>query len=1001
MLRLKVGSQKEGVPLIDSLTLHGGENLIEEVKKLPGFDSSQYVVDLVEEQGEEVGQHERAEQAPLEGHSPNKKILVDNEDLVNVQPVHSTKKTGLNDDDDGADAKSTMNKDQMGAPSLLKIDTEAVASSADFLDKTEKLYMESIQGENLNSPVLHDLEVQGASVGHLHHSIIPDSQVEGTQEEPGGCVEVEPEDNATQEPDHQQVEKAMNLVGEICSDVYVPSQPEEEEGDPGKPLTIQTDQDTQDILQEHGTAVSQNIQRFNIQILEWTKDKEMENVEKVTKGEYREKLRKKIVSSVMAPPGVPRPDLGSSSYRVAARTNLVPTANARVEGDDNILLSGLHDTAECVEPAPHPQPKSGIEQHQRKVPPRRSTRLQITAKTPANQGKSLQKPDQSKTEKTKKTTRKRDADPYEFPGADNPPAIPDVKILNKPHPLIATAPTSSEVAFLPPPERRKKGAVQRDKPKSSVTQATEDQTIAEYVQKHRSPASTRSQKKVMSMKAEPPVVGCSKCRYKGCRKCREKVRLYWAAVGTKSPGQMTSAKMGTPSKKSKPEAPPETKSPAALRIFNGKVFLVSIKSNDEKQRVTEMIQALGGKVESSIPEYIPTKNAAHRKTRATRNSSLQKSSLRKIFTVVASSACHRTFKSMYAKVSGTPIVTPEWVDACVKRKKVLPLSDDATNVIYGEQSQVLPLRNLEIHIVLAQKNNEVLKHLLQHAGAKVLSNFQPGRDSQNCDLILIGTDIKESKQLKEEASSISRMARSIRVPCRDIKWLADGLMDGNFSSPISKKHEDTATLEEQTPPPRAPKKRSRTSNEQFIKKQKTDGDSANQGSTPQAASDGLHLLHPCPAPDGLPSSAVRSYYETMHKYGEKISIGDYVELVPNFGEANNKICKVLGLWLQHGLADGAKPFGKFQRFYRLEETSLSGVFDLAPNSRKICRSSHIEDNVPLSAVLSKCTVETLPSGSSPAKDARMQTNDCFYCTADYNHETGIISPLLGTAKDVI
>jgi len=60
----------------------------------------------------------------------------------------------------------------------------------------------------------------------------------------------------------------------------------------------------------------------------------------------------------------------------------------------------------------------------------------------------------------------------------------------------------------------------------------------------------------------------------------------------------------------------------------------------------------------------------------------------------------------------------------------------------------------------------------------------------------------------------------------------------------------------------------------------------------------------------------------------------------------------------------------------------------------VFRTEHIEDNVPVASVMSKCHVHLVqaPMEESARQQSQIE-NSTFYCAAAYDHETGALLPL--------
>ena len=843
---------------------------------------------------------------------------------------------------------------------------------------------------------------------HQLGTVVPDSQTEGlaNNEELKGLNGISDRrqpsaSNLTISKDG--VREAMDVVGNLCAEVNP---------------TSQTQKTTENVRQVCYIASQHNDNSLN----QW-KNVQRENTSRVTKGEVNRIQRKKLLSSVMAPPGT-RPDLGCNgthrSLRLSSRqTKSTPstkrTRSAR-NGDkrkeqQEYPLSGLNDIASCIDNTVSP---NGALNDSVMKPSRRSTRLRdkknrqlIIDSNKEENGKTQEEP-------------KDDTNRSESPG----PVVSEereVEIRTKPHLMIATIPNDSQVMT----DTVKKSTTVMTKGAKTIAESIqvqesasilEDQTVGSYIRGKRQSLDSNDKQKKSSKQSTDTKVGCSKCRYRGCSKCRNKF------------SENQRAERGSRLKALQSKGPPsEVKKPQQSRgkydskiLFKGMKFLVTVQDKATKEEIASLIKSLGGVVESKIPKpRVVEPGLASRapgKMRLTRNISKAQNPYHKdIDVTVALDSNSKTMKSLYSRISGVPIVSPEWIKLCKKKKRICSLESDSDFVLVsGEEYTDRLLNDVSVHIAM-NKYGDSFNMLLQHAGARVLPRFNPDKDAQKCDLIIFGersihvfvyfylvslaeycTNFCSSlsnagceedgpAEVTREMNSIRRMARSNKIPCFSKKWAVDGFLGGKFNPPFQKK---SAEIPSPSPPVKA--KRS-------LETSPKGKGSHSKRSKPPSVDKGLSwtLEHDCEAPAGLPSSAVRKYYNVMTSGFAQISVGDFVELAPIHGEDITRVAKVLGLWMQHGLADGEKPFGRFQRYYRVQETSLSSVFGAELDDRKIFRSKHIEESVPLSAVVDQCFVQVVDAASPSTKQSLgiVQDSRHYICVAEYDHEIGTIAPL--------
>eukprot|EP00890_Picochlorum_soloecismus_P000488 jgi/Picsp_1/143/NSC_00143-R1_hypothetical protein COCSUDRAFT_59297 [Coccomyxa subellipsoidea C-169] len=824
---------------------------------------------------------------------------------------------------------------------------------------------------DLASPAL----IEDVMDDHQLGTVVPDSQTEGLANNAELKGESEIFDNcqpsaSTLVISKGDVREAMDIVGNLCAEVNPNSQ---------------TQKTSENLRQVCHVASQYNDCALN----EW-KDVGREENPRVTRGEANKIQRMKLVSSVMAAPGT-RPDLGCngrnrslrlSTRQIKSSCRTKHTRSARSEDgrkEQEYLLSGLNDTADCIDKTAAPT----AENNSVMKPSRRSSRL-------INR-QNRQSVLDSSNKKGEKTQEDEDHDRSESRGSvlseDR-----EVEIRTKPHLMIATVPQDSQIIkdnikkINTAMAHGSKKLIAENTPVQQSASILEDQTVAAYIRGKRESLDSDAKRKRSSNQSSVIVVGCSKCRYRGCSKCRSKAAEMQKAE--KEP------KLRALQSKGPPSAVKNTQQSRgkydSKTLFKGMTFLVTKQDTATKQEFASMITSLGGLVEPKIPKPRVVEPAlasqAPEKMRLTRNiAKAQNPYYKDIDVTVAMELNCRTPKSLYSRITGIPIVSPEWIKLCKKKRRVCSLESDSAFVLRsGEENREGLLNDVSVHVAM-NKDGDCFNMLLQHAGARVLMKFNPDKDAQKCDLIIFGCEDDGSAEVKREMSSIRRMARTNKIPCFPRKWAIDGFLRGEFYPPFQKK-----SVEIPSPSPMVRTKRS------LERSPKRNGSHSKRNKTPSVEK-GLSwtLEDESEAPAGLPSSAVRHYYNVMTSGFTHISVGDFVELAPIHGEDITRVAKVLGLWMQHGLADGEKPFGRFQRYYRIHETSLSSVFGAELDDRKIFRSKHIEESVPLSAVVDQCFVQVIDAASpSTEQSPRATQNKQYYiCVAEYDHEIGTIAPL--------
>jgi len=561
---------------------------------------------------------------------------------------------------------------------------------------------------------------------HQLGTVVPDSQTEGlanNAELKGGTLEIYQPSASALAISKNEVREAMDIVGNLCAKVNPNSQ---------------TQKTTENLRQVCHVASQYNDSGLN----EW-KNVQREDSTRVTRGEVNKVQRKKIVSSVMAAPGT-RPDLGfhgaNRSLRLSSRQiksyNSTKHGRSARSGDrrkeQEYLLSGLNDTADCIENTAAP---TAVNDSVMK-PSRRSTRLR-------NRKNREDVSDSSK----KKCVNIRDQEDQD--GAESPDPVlsedREVEIRTKPHLMIATIPHDSQITK---DNTKKNSAVMGKGSKKLIPEniqvqesasIIEDQTVAAFIRGGRQSLANDEKHKRSSKQSSDMEIGCSKCRYRGCSKCRSKAaEIKKAEKGSKLRALQSK---GPPSAAKKPQQ--SRGKYDSKNLFKGMKFLVTTQNNTTKEEIASMIKSLGGLVEPKIPKprVVETVFAsqAPEKMRLTRNISKARNPHHKdIDVTVAMESNYRTSKSLYSIMAGIPIVSPEWIKLCKKRRRVCSMEPKSDFVLKaGEESSERLLNGVSVYVAI-NKDSDSFNMLLQHAGARVLRKFNPDKDVQNCDLIIFG-----------------------------------------------------------------------------------------------------------------------------------------------------------------------------------------------------------------------------------------------------------------------
>jgi hypothetical protein len=152
-------------------------------------------------------------------------------------------------------------------------------------------------------------------------------------------------------------------------------------------------------------------------------------------------------------------------------------------------------------------------------------------------------------------------------------------------------------------------------------------------------------------------------------------------------------------------------------------------------------------------------------------------------------------------------------------------------------------------------------------------------------------------------------------------------------------------------------------------------------------------------PKGMCPTVIREYFSSMTSvYQETMCVGDFVELIPGPGATRTRIAQVQALWRQTNRPIGNCLHGRFLRYYRFEETSLTRLgLKSADNNNTVYKTSHFEENLPLAAVLNTCRVQARSVDSAECQETL--DKDTLVCSATYDIETGALGPIGGWMQD--
>lgn len=671
----------------------------------------------------------------------------------------------------------------------------------------------------------------------------------------------------------------------------------------------------------------------------------------------------------------------------------------------------------------------------------------------------------------------------------------EVQVLNRPHRMIATCPPESQASAGTSPvevaekinNKRKSRRLAKDHDSAGKAEApqrkekklrrstrhmkvgaqadehpndnTEDMPIGEYV---------KNQKKV----------GCSKCRYKGCKKCRG----------------YTKAELRRWQEREGLIPLPQAAKPAITRTagaLDGIAFMISRDGTaigtKAQQELSRTIKSMGGRVLESLNDLLKIAQPSARATHADT-------------VLVTNVATSRTLKCIGARVVGMPMITSKWIADCQQKKRLGGFTARSANVLIGKGGirPCGPLLNQRRVYALIQRPSTHVQDI--NALVKLLGGVPVRGFDHKTDLVLYDGSTTSPK-LKQEINRIKREARTLRKLAYPLSWLTDAIAGDETDCIVKElervlgpteqadKHEEPPATEAKKSSPQTkiasrpnnmPKKNlaniveetegGRSDDLMAIIHHQQAGEERehrldlhkNQGrhqqqqrqrecqlnrrsghvprlptgirpireslgnnrDTPVTNNTEDHFLGPIAhpfhgvssmmdiectwkpideplangsLPEGMRPTSIRKYITTVvSRDDEKLSVGDFVELLPGPGARQPKVAQVLALWKQVGRPTESCLFGRFLRFYRFEETSLNRIgLKSQDNQSRVYKTAHIEENVPLAAVLNKCYVEVMSGLDAPTEmqTQQMSDKDALLCSATYDFETGALAPI--------
>lgn len=421
--------------------------------------------------------------------------------------------------------------------------------------------------------------------------------------------------------------------------------------------------------------------------------------------------RKQHYSAVMAPRDVSRPDIGSSLQNLKTRRRVSSRAKSPAvveKGTEEPILSGLGISTECFAPTCTDKEEDTALNEDEAVPARRSNRRQTTqVKTKATKGRSS---------KRGPCAAKKDGGMTKKTGPSQSPVVLEKRKRARNDDVVPKKPSTT-------PKRTRQRRSTTPAVSAKVPNEEKDQTPALNAK--------------IDFTIPPEKVGCPKCRWRGCKKCRGYTLAElreWEEQNTvkKKRGEPTpihsEVSAGTMMKQSKKQKEKQQ------HLLQGFTFLVTILDKSLKGIVLEEITSMGGKIEDNLSNILKGSRANVQ----TRKSSTDQSNM----LVVTNNAKNKTIKAILARVAGIPFVTPDWIHACREKNSVGSLGTRSPNVLLGRDTKGMGrmLQDLRILLVIDKKNKatKMFETLLRHLGATRVASLDPELGHGTCDLVLYG-----------------------------------------------------------------------------------------------------------------------------------------------------------------------------------------------------------------------------------------------------------------------
>ncbi len=152
---------------------------------------------------------------------------------------------------------------------------------------------------------------------------------------------------------------------------------------------------------------------------------------------------------------------------------------------------------------------------------------------------------------------------------------------------------------------------------------------------------------------------------------------------------------------------------------------------------------------------------------------------------------------------------------------------------------------------------------------------------------------------------------------------------------------------------------------------------------------------PVSPPEGC-TPAGRRYYSAVMYNNQRIQVGSHVELSAMPGESAPRVAQVAALWAERDVNGQDKPFGRFIRLLRPDDTSLALVF-LQSHKKQVFMSSVEEPRLSLKGIERRCVV-AFPSCADELTNATQQQVNGqeaadYVCMAQYDLQDGVLKPL--------